>query len=91
VHAARDAGARSIWCAVVHLRPGTREHFLEALARDWPDEVGRYAALYAKKAYPPASIVTPVKDRVRALAAARAAPRRPMISPAAHHCQLSLV
>ena len=29
--AARAAGARTIWASVVHLRPGVREHFLEAL------------------------------------------------------------
>ena len=37
VRAARAAGARGIWASVVHLRPGVREHFLEALARDWPE------------------------------------------------------
>ena len=47
VRAARDAGARTIWASVVHLRPGVKEHFLEALARDWPDEVARYEALFA--------------------------------------------
>jgi DNA repair photolyase len=39
VRAARAAGARGIWASVVHLRPGVREHFLEALAEDWPEEV----------------------------------------------------
>ena len=39
VRAARDAGARSIWAALLNLRPGTREHFLEALARDWPEQL----------------------------------------------------
>jgi hypothetical protein len=36
---------------VLNLRPGTREHFLEHLARDWPDEVERYQRLYAGRAY----------------------------------------
>jgi len=36
---------------VVNLRPGTREHFLEALARDWPEQVERYERLYARGAY----------------------------------------
>ena len=36
VRAARDAGATSVWTNVLFLRPGTREHFLEHLARDWP-------------------------------------------------------
>ena len=51
VRAARAAGARTIWASVVHLRPGVREHFLEALARDWPEEVARYEALFASRAY----------------------------------------
>ena len=51
VREARAAGARSIWANVLYLRPGTREHFLEALADDWPDEVERYEALYASRAY----------------------------------------
>ena len=45
----REARARaaSIWASVVHLRPGVREHFLEALGNDWPGEVARYEALFA--------------------------------------------
>jgi DNA repair photolyase len=76
VRAARDAGARSIWANVLFLRPGTREHFLEALGRDWPEQVDRYEQLYADRAYLPAAETKPVKDRVQALArSARLAPR----------------
>ena len=32
----RDMRATSVWTNVLFLRPGTREHFLEHLARDWP-------------------------------------------------------
>ena len=39
VRAARDAGATGIWANLLNLRPGTREHFLENLARDWPEEL----------------------------------------------------
>jgi len=46
VRAARDAGATSIWTNVLYLRPGTREHFLEHLARDWPELVPTYERLY---------------------------------------------
>ena len=74
VRAAREAGARSIWASVVHLRPGIREHFLEALARDWPDEVARYEQLFANGAYLPATIARPVQEHIRA--AARATPVR---------------
>jgi DNA repair photolyase len=68
VRAAREAGARSIWANVLFLRPGTREHFLEALGRDWPEEVERYEELYAGRAYLPSAETKPVKDLVRELA-----------------------
>ena len=51
VRAARDAGATSIWTNVLYLRPGTREHFLENLARDWPALLPMYERLYAGRAY----------------------------------------
>ena len=49
--AAREAGATHLWMNVLNLRPGTREHFLEELARDWPEELERYERLYAGRAY----------------------------------------
>jgi DNA repair photolyase len=51
VKAARDAGATAIWTNVLYLRPGTREHFLAHLARDWPELLPRYERLYAGRAY----------------------------------------
>ena len=59
VRAAKAAGARGVWAAPVHLRPGVREHFLEALARDWPELVGRYEELFAERSYLPSAIATP--------------------------------
>ena len=44
--AARDAGATHAWSNVLNLRPGTREHFLDVLAREWPEELDRYRLLY---------------------------------------------
>ena len=79
VRAARAAGARTIWASVLHLRPGTREHFLEALARDWPEELRRYEELYADRAYLPASVSRPVQETVRE--ATRGAPMRHVPSP----------
>jgi DNA repair photolyase len=76
VREARAAGARSIWANVLYLRPGTREHFLEALAADWPEEVERYEQLFEGRAYLPDAIVRPIREHVRAAAAA-AAPVRP--------------
>jgi DNA repair photolyase len=76
VRAARDAGARGIWASVVHLRPGVREHFLEALAEDWPDEVERYEALFATRAYLPAALTRPIVDYVRSISRSVPSPRR---------------
>ncbi len=78
VRAARAAGARGIWASVVHLRPGVREHFLEALARDWPDEVARYEALFATRAYLSTATTKPILEPVwRATASVPSPTRRP--------------
>jgi DNA repair photolyase len=81
VRAARDAGARTIWASAVHLRPGVREHFLEALARDWPDQVERYEALFGQRAYLPAAVANGIVAPVHAARASsrptRRAPARP--------------
>ena len=76
VRAAREAGARTIWASVVHLRPGVREHFLEALARDWPEEVARYEALFASRAYLGVATTDPILEPVRRVSAAVPSPRR---------------
>ena len=90
VRAARSAGAGSIWASLLHLRPGTREHFLEALGRDWPDELDRYHRLYDGRAYLPQQIAGPVQATVRRLAAEHAAPRRPTLRPRPEPRQLTL-
>jgi len=69
VQAAREAGATGVWTNLLFLRPGTREHFMDALARDWPEEVERYEDLYAGRAYLGAEHVKPVRAAVAALAA----------------------
>jgi DNA repair photolyase len=68
VRAARDAGATSVWTNVLYLRPGTREHFLESLARDWPALLPMYERLYSGRAYVAKDVVDPVRARVRELA-----------------------
>jgi len=68
VRAAREAGACSIWANLLFLRPGTREHFLEALARDWPEELDRYERLYRGRAYLGAERTKPLRAQVDALA-----------------------
>ena len=68
VKAAREAGSTGIWANLLYLRPGTREHFLAALARDWPEELERYERLYDGRAYLPTAETQPVRDQVRVLA-----------------------
>ena len=86
---ARAAGAVHIWASVLHLRPGVREHFLETLGRDWPEEVGRYEALFASRAYLPASTTTSMVEPVRR-AAASTASRRRVLPPRHEPSQLAL-
>ena len=74
----------------MHLGAGTREHFLAALARDWPEELERYERLFEGRAYLASEHVDPVRDRVRALAASRAAARRPVLRPPPEPEQLQL-
>jgi DNA repair photolyase len=64
VRAARDAGATHLWVNMLYLRPGTREHFLEHLARDWPAELARYERLYRGRAYLAARDDEPVRTQV---------------------------
>ena len=76
VRAAKEAGARTVWAAPLHLRPGVREHFLRALARDWPEQVDLYERLFAGGAYLPSAVGTPIRDRVRQAARRTPFPER---------------
>jgi DNA repair photolyase len=67
VRAAREAGATSVWANLLYLKPGTREHFLDALARDWPEELDRYERLYGSRAYLPKAQAEPVRQLVAEL------------------------
>ncbi len=89
VRAARAAGARAIWTEPLHLGPGIREHFLAALAREWPAELDRYERLYDGRDYVPAAVRHAVAQTVRRAAAAHAADRRPTIQPRPRPAQLS--
>jgi len=67
VRAARDAGATGVWANLLYLRPGTREHFLDRLGRDWPELLPRYEHLYDARAYLPKPVTEPVRKTVREL------------------------
>jgi DNA repair photolyase len=93
VVAARDAGACGIWANLLYLRPGTREHFLACLERDWPELLPDYRRLYARGAYLPRSEAHPAKEEVRRLAKEHGVKdRRPLrLRPPARPEQLTLL
>jgi DNA repair photolyase len=68
IRAAREAGATGVWANLLYLKPGTREHFLESLARDWPELLPEYERLYERRAYLGADELKPVRARVAELA-----------------------
>jgi DNA repair photolyase len=83
VAAAREAGASSLWVNLLYLREGTREHFLASLARDWPELLPRYQAMYRGRAYLPEAATRQVRRQVGELRERLGAwePPRPMIEP----------
>jgi DNA repair photolyase len=68
VRAARDAGATGVWANLLYLKPGTREHFLDHLSRDWPELLPTYESLYASGAYAAKDVVAPLKASIADLA-----------------------
>ena len=75
--------AQNVWTRVLYLPPGTREHFLEQLGRDWPDHVPEYEELYRGRAYPPRIRMRESEAIVRERRAAAASARH---SRSAHRC-----
>lgn len=67
VKAAREAGATGVWTNLLFLRPGTREHFLEHLAEDWPEQLDHYLQLYEGRAYLRSGEAKPLREQVAAL------------------------
>jgi DNA repair photolyase len=67
VREAREAGACGVWANLLHLRPGTREHFLDCLAEDYPEQLPAYERLYARRAYLEADETKPVRALVAEL------------------------
>ena len=84
VAAAREAGACGIWANMLHLRPGTREHFLACLERSWPELLPEYERRYGSGAYlrgPEAKAATETVGRLARVAGIadrrRTRPRQP--------------
>ena len=68
VREAREAGACGVWANLLYLRPGTREHFLTALAEDYPEQLPAYERLYGGRAYLRSAETKPVRAQVAELA-----------------------
>jgi DNA repair photolyase len=64
VREAREAGACGVWANLLYLKPGTREHFLTALAEDFPEQLPAYERLYARRAHLGAAEAKPVRELV---------------------------
>jgi DNA repair photolyase len=92
VRGAREAGATGVWCNILYLRPGTREHFLESLARHWPALLPRYERLY-RTPYPDRRESDPIRAAVAALRAEHGIADRRLrpLSPPSAPTQLSLL
>ena len=63
VAAAAQAGACFLWANIVYLKPGTKEHFMEFLSREYPQLLPKYRGLFPG-AYAPAAVKTPVVEAV---------------------------
>lgn len=66
VAAAAEAGACYVWSNIVYLKPGTKEHFMNFLTRDYPQLVNRYRELFPG-AYAPSSVKAPLAETVAEL------------------------
>jgi len=92
VRAAREAGATGVWANLLYLKPGTKEHFLHALERDWPELLPEYEQLYGRRAYLSTAQSEPVRAQVRELTRAHGIRdrRRLRLEPPPEPEQLSL-
>jgi DNA repair photolyase len=93
IKAAREAGATGLWAGMLHLKNGTREHFMSVLARQWPELVPRYEAAYRDRAYLPPAFGEPTMKTVSHLRALHgvADRRRVVLKPPPEPEQLSLL
>jgi DNA repair photolyase len=91
VRSAQEAGATGIWAGVLHLRDGTRQHFLETLARYWPHLLPSYLQEYRERAYLPAERTLPIHREVARVASRLGMPGRHDHDPPSLPRQLSFL
>jgi len=91
VRAAREAGAVSIWAGMLYLRGATRTHFLDTVAKHWPEQLPRYEKLYATRIHLGSEHTQPLKDEMAALKRRYPSRGRPsLIEPPPEPEQLAL-
>jgi DNA repair photolyase len=92
MRAACDAGAAFVGVSPLRLAPGTREHFLNRLAADWPELVPAYRRLYAGRTGLPPSYTSGLQQTVGRLREQHRVEDRParFITPAPAPAQLAL-
>ena len=66
IKAIADHGARFVGCNVMYLQDGTRTHFMQFIAREFPAMQPRFERLYTKK-YPPDNYRKEIQGLVRVL------------------------
>jgi hypothetical protein len=78
---------------MLHLKDGTREHFMAVLTKHWPELVPRYEQAYRDRAYLPPALGKPTMNAVARLRAVHAvADRRQLVlEPPPPPEQLSLL
>jgi DNA repair photolyase len=93
VKAARAAGATGLWAGMLHLKDGTREHFMSVLAKHWPELVPRYEKAYLARAYLPPALAEPATKAVARLRSVHGVSdrRRVILKPPPEPEQLSLL
>jgi DNA repair photolyase len=93
VKAARAAGATGLWAGMLHLKDGTREHFMTVLDKHWPELVSRYEQAYRARAYLPPAFAEPTMKAVARLRSVHGVSdrRRVILKPPPAPEQLSLL
>src|SRR5467141_992766 len=93
IKAARAAGATGLWAGMLHLKDGTREHFMSVLERHWPELVPRYEQAYLNRAYLPQSFGEKTMQTIARLRSQHRVSDRPrvILKPPPKPEQLSLL
>jgi DNA repair photolyase len=93
VKAAREAGATGLWANMLHLKDGTKQHFMSVLAKHWPELVPRYEGAYRERAYLPSTSGQSTMDDVSRLRKLHGVGdhRRVILKPPPEPEQLSLL